>query len=55
MGDNTNNADNQKRITELQSKESNGQLSDTEAQELQRLQQQTSADTSGAGAGSTGK
>lgn len=38
------NVENQKRITELQEKESNGQLSDEEAQELQRLQNKTSAD-----------
>jgi hypothetical protein len=39
------NAENQKRIAELQQKESNGQLSDEEAQELQRLQNETSATT----------
>ncbi len=37
------NSENQRRIAELQKKESDGQLSDEEAAELQRLQQETSA------------
>lgn len=38
------NSKNQARIAELQAKESDGQLSDEEAAELQRLQQETSAE-----------
>lgn len=43
------NAENQRRIAELQAKESNGQLSDEEAAELQKLQNETSADGGTAG------
>ncbi len=37
------NSENQRKIAELQAKESRGELSDEEAAELQRLQQETSA------------
>lgn len=45
MANNKNN-ENKQRIAELQAKEGNGQLTDEEAAELQRLQNETSADES---------